>query len=172
MDRGRTIFGRSRCSSHGGRHSKPEDRKSKFRVSCLNKRARNASTTVCAFRRTIDQVAKEPAAVIKSDERDDIGLLALPLGLYGSTHDRKCLDYACAATFFPFDRAVAGRTALRGRPAEMIAIAMTSISRSRVLPDVKTFDETVSKGFDAVAWSALFAPAGTPDPSSKNSMPQ
>lgn len=41
---------------------------------------------------------------------------------------------------------------------------MTSISRSRGLPDVKTFDETVSKGFDAVAWSALFAPAGTPDP--------
>lgn len=44
------------------------------------------------------------------------------------------------------------------------AIAMTSIKRSRVLPDVPTFDETVSKGFDAVAWSALFAPPGTPDP--------
>jgi tripartite-type tricarboxylate transporter receptor subunit TctC len=44
------------------------------------------------------------------------------------------------------------------------AIAMTSIKRSRVLPDVPTFNETVSKGFDAVAWSALFAPPGTPDP--------
>jgi tripartite-type tricarboxylate transporter receptor subunit TctC len=44
------------------------------------------------------------------------------------------------------------------------AIAMTSLKRSRVLPDVPTFDETVSKGFDAVAWSALFAPPGTPDP--------
>jgi tripartite-type tricarboxylate transporter receptor subunit TctC len=44
------------------------------------------------------------------------------------------------------------------------AIAMTSVNRSRVLPDVRTFDETVSKGFDAVAWSALFAPPGTPDP--------
>lgn len=44
------------------------------------------------------------------------------------------------------------------------AIAMTSNKRSRVLPDVPTFDETVSKGFEAVAWSALFAPPGTPEP--------
>src|SRR5215470_8127251 len=44
------------------------------------------------------------------------------------------------------------------------AIAMTSVRRSRVLPDVPTFNETVSKGFDAVAWSALFAPPGTPAP--------
>jgi tripartite-type tricarboxylate transporter receptor subunit TctC len=44
------------------------------------------------------------------------------------------------------------------------AIAMTSIKRSRVLPDIPTFDETVSKGFDAVAWSALFAPPATPVP--------
>lgn len=44
------------------------------------------------------------------------------------------------------------------------AIAMTSIRRSRVLPDVPTFNETMSKGFDAVAWSALFAPPGTPAP--------
>jgi tripartite-type tricarboxylate transporter receptor subunit TctC len=29
---------------------------------------------------------------------------------------------------------------------------------------VPTFNETVSKGFDAVAWSALFAPPGTPAP--------
>jgi tripartite-type tricarboxylate transporter receptor subunit TctC len=41
---------------------------------------------------------------------------------------------------------------------------MTSIKRSRALPDVPTVDETVSKGFDAVAWSALFAPPGTPEP--------
>jgi tripartite-type tricarboxylate transporter receptor subunit TctC len=44
------------------------------------------------------------------------------------------------------------------------AIAMTSIKRSRVLPDIPTFDETISRGFDAVAWSALFAPPATPDP--------
>jgi tripartite-type tricarboxylate transporter receptor subunit TctC len=44
------------------------------------------------------------------------------------------------------------------------AIAMTSIKRSRILTDVPTFDETVSKGFDAVAWSALYAPPATPRP--------
>lgn len=50
------------------------------------------------------------------------------------------------------------------RDKSIRAIAMTSIKRSRVLPDVPTFDETVSKGFDAVAWSALFAPPATPAP--------
>jgi tripartite-type tricarboxylate transporter receptor subunit TctC len=43
------------------------------------------------------------------------------------------------------------------------AIAVTSIKRLSVLPDVPTFDETVSKGFEAVAWSALYAPPGTPE---------
>jgi tripartite-type tricarboxylate transporter receptor subunit TctC len=49
------------------------------------------------------------------------------------------------------------------REKSIRAIAMTSLRRSIVLPDVPTFNETVSKGFDAVAWSALFAPPGTPD---------
>ena len=49
------------------------------------------------------------------------------------------------------------------REKSIRAIAMTSLRRSRVLPDVPTLNETVSKGFDAVAWSALFAPPGTPD---------
>lgn len=49
------------------------------------------------------------------------------------------------------------------REKSIRAIAMTSLRRSSVLPDVPTFNETVSKGFDAVAWSALFAPPGTPD---------
>jgi tripartite-type tricarboxylate transporter receptor subunit TctC len=63
------------------------------------------------------------------------------------------LGIMAASTAVPFIRDKAIR-----------AIAMTSIRRSRVLSDVPTFDETVSKGFDAVAWSALFAPPGTPDP--------
>jgi tripartite-type tricarboxylate transporter receptor subunit TctC len=42
------------------------------------------------------------------------------------------------------------------------AITMTSLRRSSVLPDIPTFNETVSKGFDAVAWSGLFAQPGTP----------
>lgn len=46
---------------------------------------------------------------------------------------------------------------------QLRAYAVTSLKRSKVLPDVPTFDETVSKGFEAVAWSALLAPPGTPD---------
>ena len=42
------------------------------------------------------------------------------------------------------------------------AYAVTSLKRSPVLPDVPTLDETVSPGFEAVAWNALLAPAGVP----------
>lgn len=41
-------------------------------------------------------------------------------------------------------------------------VAVTSLKRSTVLPSIRTFDETVSPGFEAVAWSALYAPPGTP----------
>ncbi|MFH1603841.1 MAG: tripartite tricarboxylate transporter substrate binding protein [Pseudomonadota bacterium] len=42
------------------------------------------------------------------------------------------------------------------------AYAVTSVKRSTVLPDVPTFNETVSPGFEAVAWNALLAPPGMP----------
>jgi tripartite-type tricarboxylate transporter receptor subunit TctC len=41
---------------------------------------------------------------------------------------------------------------------------VTSLKRSKILPDVPTLNETVSPGFEAVAWSALYAPPGTPGP--------
>jgi tripartite-type tricarboxylate transporter receptor subunit TctC len=43
------------------------------------------------------------------------------------------------------------------------AIAVTTATRSHVLPDVPAVAETVP-GFDAGAWIILFAPAGTPTP--------
>jgi tripartite-type tricarboxylate transporter receptor subunit TctC len=42
------------------------------------------------------------------------------------------------------------------------AIAVTSLQRSSSLPDVPTVAESLSPGFDAVAWIALFAPPQTP----------
>jgi len=42
------------------------------------------------------------------------------------------------------------------------AYTVTSMKRSPVLPDVPTFNETVSPGFEAVAWNALLAPPGVP----------
>jgi tripartite-type tricarboxylate transporter receptor subunit TctC len=42
------------------------------------------------------------------------------------------------------------------------AIAVASLKRSAVLPDVPTFDEAGLKGFEATSWFGLFAPAKTP----------
>ena len=42
------------------------------------------------------------------------------------------------------------------------AIAVTSLKRSSLLPDVPTFDESGLPGFDAVLRYGLLAPAGTP----------
>jgi len=42
------------------------------------------------------------------------------------------------------------------------ALAVTSKTRSKVVPDVPTLDEGGLPGFDAVAWFGLFAPADTP----------
>jgi tripartite-type tricarboxylate transporter receptor subunit TctC len=42
------------------------------------------------------------------------------------------------------------------------AIAVTTLKRTSVLPDVPTMDEAGLKGFDASTWHGLVAPAGTP----------
>ncbi len=41
-------------------------------------------------------------------------------------------------------------------------LAMTSMRRSQVLPDMPTLDESGLKGFEAVAWNGLAGPAKTP----------
>jgi tripartite-type tricarboxylate transporter receptor subunit TctC len=46
----------------------------------------------------------------------------------------------------------------------ILALAISSPSRSPVLPDLPTIAEAGLAGFDAVTWSGLFAPAGTPGP--------
>jgi len=50
------------------------------------------------------------------------------------------------------------------RAGKVRCIAVTSLKRSKFLPDVPTLDEQGIKGFDIVAWSGLFAPKGTPAP--------
>ena len=42
------------------------------------------------------------------------------------------------------------------------ALAVTTLKRTQVLPDVPTMDESGLKGFDASTWHGLVAPAGTP----------
>lgn len=42
------------------------------------------------------------------------------------------------------------------------ALAVTSLRRAEVLPEIPTLDESGLKGFEAVAWSGIIAPARTP----------
>ena len=44
------------------------------------------------------------------------------------------------------------------------ALAVTSLTRSSVLPDVPSFDEAGLKGYEVVSWFGLVAPPGTPRP--------
>jgi len=48
------------------------------------------------------------------------------------------------------------------RGGKLRALAVTSLQRSSALPDVPTLDESGLKGFEAVAWNGLTAPAKTP----------
>jgi tripartite-type tricarboxylate transporter receptor subunit TctC len=48
------------------------------------------------------------------------------------------------------------------RDGRLRAVAVTSRSRSPVLPDVPTVAEAGYAGFEATLWNGLFAPAGTP----------
>jgi tripartite-type tricarboxylate transporter receptor subunit TctC len=42
------------------------------------------------------------------------------------------------------------------------ALAVTTLKRTALLPDLPTVDELGIKGFDATTWHGLVAPAGTP----------
>ena len=44
------------------------------------------------------------------------------------------------------------------------AIAVTSLTRNPLLPDVPTMAEAGLPGFEALSWQGVFAPAGTPAP--------
>lgn len=48
------------------------------------------------------------------------------------------------------------------RNGRLRALAVASLRRARILPDVPTFEESGYPGFEAAAWNAVLAPAGTP----------
>jgi len=50
------------------------------------------------------------------------------------------------------------------REGRIRALAITSLKRSPLLPDVPTLDELGVKGFEAATFTGIFAPAGTPAP--------
>jgi tripartite-type tricarboxylate transporter receptor subunit TctC len=49
----------------------------------------------------------------------------------------------------------------QAKAGKLQAIAVTSLERSAIAPEVPTMNDTL-KGFDATSWHGLFAPAGTP----------
>ncbi len=48
------------------------------------------------------------------------------------------------------------------RGGKLRALAVSSLARSAVMPDVPTLNESGLSGFEATAWWAVFAPAGLP----------
>lgn len=50
------------------------------------------------------------------------------------------------------------------KAGKLRVLAVTSTERSSVLPDVPTMEEAGVKGYDAVSWQMLIAPAGAPKP--------
>jgi tripartite-type tricarboxylate transporter receptor subunit TctC len=48
------------------------------------------------------------------------------------------------------------------REGKLRALAITSIKRSRLAPDLPTMEECGYPGFEAVPWFGLLAPSGTP----------
>jgi tripartite-type tricarboxylate transporter receptor subunit TctC len=65
------------------------------------------------------------------------------------------------ATFY-FDSPITALPFIRS--GKVKALAVTSATRSSVLPDVPTVAEAGLPGFDVVGWNGLVAPAGTPRP--------
>ncbi len=50
------------------------------------------------------------------------------------------------------------------KAGKMVALAVTSAARNPLYPDVPTIAEGGLKGYEAMSWSGLSAPAGTPKP--------
>jgi len=48
------------------------------------------------------------------------------------------------------------------KSGQLRALAVTTLKRTAILPDVPTIDELGLRGFDATTWHGLVAPAGTP----------
>jgi tripartite-type tricarboxylate transporter receptor subunit TctC len=49
------------------------------------------------------------------------------------------------------------------KSGELVGLAVGSLDRSVILPEVKTYSENGLKGFTASSWTGLFSPNGTPD---------
>ncbi len=97
----------------------------------------------------------------------------LTVELFTSMAQIKLLHVAYKGTMPGLIDLLAGRSALMAtssmaltvphvRSGKLIALGITSARRSAALPDIPTIAEAGVPGYEAVQWSGLFAPAGTP----------
>ena len=96
----------------------------------------------------------------------------LSLELYKSLASVKIVHVAYKGSAPSLIGVVGGETDIAFLPTSVVnphiaagrlrALAVTTAKRSKTLPDVPTMDEAGTKGYEAAAWSALLAPAGTP----------
>ena len=96
----------------------------------------------------------------------------LSLELYKSLAGVKIVHVAYKGSAPSLIGVVGGETDIAFLPTSVVnphvaagrlrALAVTTAKRSKTLPDVPTMDEAGTKGYEAAAWSAILAPAGTP----------
>lgn len=96
----------------------------------------------------------------------------LSLELYKSLAGVKIVHVAYKGSAPSLIGVVGGETDIAFLPTSVVnphvaagrlrALAVTTSKRSKTLPDVPTMDEAGTKGYEAAAWSAVLAPAGTP----------
>jgi tripartite-type tricarboxylate transporter receptor subunit TctC len=96
----------------------------------------------------------------------------LSLELYKSLANVKIVHVAYKGSAPSLIGVVGGETDIAFLPTSVVnphvaagrlrALAVTTAKRSKSLPDVPTMDEAGTKGYEAAAWSAILAPAGTP----------
>jgi tripartite-type tricarboxylate transporter receptor subunit TctC len=65
---------------------------------------------------------------------------------------------------FDFIAATTGPTTPRVKSGELRALAVTSKTRWKDLPDVPTMDEAGVPGFEVISWTGVAGPAGLPKP--------
>jgi tripartite-type tricarboxylate transporter receptor subunit TctC len=95
----------------------------------------------------------------------------LSLELYKSLANVKIVHVAYKGSAPSLIGVVGGETDIAFLPTSVVnphvaagrlrALAVTTAKRSKSLPDVPTMDEAGTKGYEAAAWSAILAPAGT-----------
>jgi tripartite-type tricarboxylate transporter receptor subunit TctC len=70
-------------------------------------------------------------------------------------------DLVAGQVAFVFDNVIA--MVPLHKAGKVRCLAVSSLTRSPIAPDIPTMDEAGIKGYDADAWFGIFAPAGTPE---------